>query len=183
MERSERDLVREARRGDPEAFRELFDRYHRSVLALAVGMTGNHDDAMDVAQETFVRAHGSLDRFHGDSGFYTWLYRIAVNVAIDLRRREARRRERFGDEREAANVAAGRSSEPDSKVAQYEIRARLAAGIDELTPEHKAAIVLREIEGLSYDEISRVMECSKGTVMSRLHYARKKLREKLQGLL
>lgn len=184
MERSDWDLVRESRRGDHDAFRELFDRYQRQVLAVAVGMTGNPDDAMDVAQETFLRAHRNLDRFLGESSFYTWLYRIAVNVAIDSKRRDTRRAEVSGDaERIEEMERAERTSEPDTGASSAELRRAMGAAIDELTPEHKAAIVLREIEGLSYEDISRVMQCSKGTVMSRLHYARKKLQTKLRDLL
>jgi RNA polymerase sigma-70 factor, ECF subfamily len=184
VERSDWDLVRESRRGDQEAFRELFDRYHRQVLAVAVGMTGNPDDAMDVAQETFLRAHRNLGAFLGESSFYTWLYRIAVNVAIDHRRRDARRAEVPSDtEMLEETHAAERTSEPDAGASSAELRQTLLSAIDELTPEHKAAIVLREIEGLSYEDISKVMQCSKGTVMSRLHYARKKLQGRLADLL
>ena len=91
MDQDDRELVRQSRAGDQQAFRELYDRYHRQILAIAAGMTGNPDDAMDVVQETFVRAHRNLGTFLGESSFYTWLYRIAINVSIDLRRRLARR--------------------------------------------------------------------------------------------
>jgi len=187
VERSDWDLVRECRLGSQEAFRELFERYHRQVLAVAVGMTGNAEDARDVAQETFLRAHRNLHSFLGDSSFYTWLYRIAVNVAIDHRRRQARRPEvpsadlSPGAEEEIA--AAPSADEPHAKLEKSEIGRRIFSVIDELTPEHKAAIILREVEGLSYEEISKVMQCSKGTVMSRLHYARKRLQARLGDLL
>jgi RNA polymerase sigma-70 factor (ECF subfamily) len=187
VERSDRDLVRECRLGSQEAFRELFERYHRQILAVAVGMTGNAEDARDVAQETFLRAHRNLRSFLGDSSFYTWLYRIAVNVAIDHRRRRARRAEvgatdaTPGPADELAVARAG--DEPESELARKELGRRIFTVIDELTPEHKAAIILREVEGLSYEEISKVMQCSKGTVMSRLHYARKRLQTKLRDLL
>ena len=184
MERSDWDLVRESRLGDPEAFRELFDRYHRQVLAVAAGMTGNSDDAKDIAQETFLRAHRSLKSFHGESSFYTWLYRITVNVAIDHRRRDSRRAEVMQSGlAEEETPESGRNSEPSAELASKRIVERIFAVLDELTPEHKAAIILREIEGLSYEDISKVMQCSKGTVMSRLHYARKKLQAKLRDLL
>jgi RNA polymerase sigma-70 factor (ECF subfamily) len=177
-------LVQRALAGDQQGFRELFDRYHRQVLAIAVGMTGNGDDAMDVVQETFVRAHKNLGSFLGESSFYTWLYRIAVNVAIDFRRRRSRRAEIVQVEPIDENVSDGdRAVDPRTEVERRELGARILKGIDELTPEHKAAIILREIEGLSYEEISKVMRCSKGTVMSRLHYARKKLQAKLRELL
>ncbi len=183
-ERSDRDLVRQSRSGDQAAFRELFDRYHRQVLGMAVGMTGSADDARDVVQETFIRAHRSLGSFLGGSSFYTWLYRIAVNAAIDLRRRQTRRAEVVQSAPIDEEIAdPDRGADPGTALARKEIGARILRGIAELTPEHKAAIILREIEGLSYEEISKVMQCSKGTVMSRLHYARKKLQAKLKDLL
>ncbi len=167
-----------------QAFRDLFERYHRQVLALAVGMTGNGDDAMDVAQETFVRAHKNLASFNGESSFYTWLYRIAVNVAIDFRRRQSRRAEVLPSEPiDETVVDAERTPDPRREIERRELGARILQSIDELTPDHKAVIILREIEGLSYEDISKVMQCSKGTVMSRLHYARKKLQAKLRDLL
>lgn len=187
MERSDRELVREYRLGNPEAFRELFERYHRPILAVAVGMTGNAEDARDVAQETFLRAHRNLRGFLGESSFYTWLYRIAVNVAIDHRRRRARRGEvatpdaTAGPEDDVAHAPP--SDDPERELTRKELGRKIFAVIDELTPEHKAAIILREVEGLSYEEISRVMQCSKGTVMSRLHYARKRLQNKLRDLI
>lgn len=184
MEQDDWELVRRSRGGDQQAFRELFERYHRQVLALAVGMTGNGDDAMDVVQEAFVRAHRNLSSFLGESSFYTWLYRIAVNVGIDFRRRQTRRSEIVQAEPIDDNATdPERSVDPSVEVARRELGAHVLRVIDELTPEHKAAILLREIEGLSYEEISKVMQCSKGTVMSRLHYARKKLQAKLKDLL
>ncbi len=183
MEADDWELVRKSRDGDQQAFRALFDRYHRQVLAVAVGMTGNADDAMDVVQETFVRAHRNLASFLGESSFYTWVYRIAVNVGIDFRRRQTRRSEVVQSEPMEENAAdPSRDDDPSVEVARRQLGARILRGIDELTPEHKAAIILREIEGLSYEDISKVMQCSKGTVMSRLHYARKKLQAKLRDL-
>jgi RNA polymerase sigma-70 factor (ECF subfamily) len=184
VDRNDAELVRRTQAGDQEAFRELYDRYHRQVLAVAVAMTGGSDDAMDVAQETFVRAHKNLPSFLGESSFYTWLYRIAVNVGIDFRRRQKRRSEVLqADPIEDDASDPERTVDPSAEASRRELGARILRGIDELTPEHKAAIILREIEGLSYEDIARVMQCSKGTVMSRLHYARKKLQAKLRGLV
>lgn len=183
MEQDDWELVGKSRGGDQQAFRALFERYHRQVLAVAVGMTGNGDDAMDVVQETFVRAHRNLGSFLGESSFYTWLYRIAVNVGIDFRRRQARRSEVVQSDAMDENAPdPDRDDDPSVAAGRRELGARIMKGIAELTPEHKAAIILREIEGLSYEDISKVMQCSKGTVMSRLHYARKKLQAKLRDL-
>jgi len=184
VERNDAELVRRSQSGDQEAFRELYERYHRQVLAVSVAMTGGSDDAMDVVQETFVRAHKNLGSFLGESSFYTWLYRIAVNVGIDFRRRQKRRSEIVQSEPIEDDASdPERTVDPSTEAARRQLGTRILAVIDELTPEHKAAIILREIEGLSYEDISKVMQCSKGTVMSRLHYARKKLQAKLRDLL
>lgn len=189
MERSDRDLVRESRRGDKEAFRQLVERHQRKIVAVAIGMVNNRDDAIELAQETFAKAYANLDRFKGESSFYTWLYRIVVNLAIDFRRRDRRHgtvsladRPGGGEDLEA-KLPAQRLSDPYQQASSHQIGERLREAIDELTPDHKAVILLREVEGLSYDDISRVMQCSKGTVMSRLHYARKKLQDKLRDCL
>lgn len=189
MERSDRELVRESRRGDKEAFRELVERYQRKILAVAIGMVHNRDDALELTQETFVKAYENLDRFKGESSFYTWLYRIVVNLGIDFRRRDRRHgtvsmadRPGGGEDIEAT-LPEQRLADPYQQTRSREIGERMQQAIDELTPDHKAVILLREVEGLSYEDISRVMQCSKGTVMSRLHYARKKLQDKLKDLL
>lgn len=190
VERTEWDLVRLAGSGDKEAFRELVERYQRRVLAVVMGMLHDREAALEVTQETFIKAFRSIGRFKGDASFYTWIYRIAVNLAIDHQRREWRRPigestrnhgpdgqtedllDRIGDE--------DPRGDPFEATKDSELRARVLEAIEELTPDHKAVILLRELEGLSYEEISRVMQCSKGTVMSRLHYARKKLQARLK---
>jgi len=189
VERSDRELVRESRRGDKEAFRELVERHQRKIISVAIGMMHNRDDALDLTQETFVKAFENLNKFKGESSFYTWLYRIAVNLAIDYRRRDRRNpiislEDRpGGGENAEATLPDQRLSDPYHQAQAHEIGGRVAEAINELTPDHKAVILLREVEGLSYEDISRVMQCSKGTVMSRLHYARKKLQNKLRDCL
>lgn len=188
MERSDRDLVRDSRRGDKEAFRELVERYQRKILSVALGMVHNRDDALELTQETFVKAYEHLEKFKGESSFYTWLYRIVVNLGIDARRRDRRRptvalEDRVMPEDVDMTLADPKPIDPYQQTRAHEIGRRLTEALDELTPDHKAVILLREVEGLSYDDISRVMQCSKGTVMSRLHYARKKLQSKLRDCL
>lgn len=193
MEKTDEQLVEQARRGDKEAFRELFERYQRKVMTVAVGMVGNAEDAMEIVQDTFVKAYEHLNRFKGESSFYTWLFRIAVNRAIDLRRFRKRNPTtgledefRYPDSDQPYDDFLGDEEErtdPVRHAEAHEIGKRVAQAIAELTPDHRAVILLREVEGLSYEEISRVMQCSKGTVMSRLHYARKKLQKKLKDLL
>lgn len=186
MERSDSELVRECRRGNKDAFRELVERYQRKILSVAIGMLQNQDDALEVTQEAFVKAYRNLDGFKGESSFYTWLYRIVVNLAIDRRRRDRRHgtvsledRPGGGEDLEA-DLPSQRLSDPYQQAKSRELGDRLRAAIDELTPDQKAVILLREVDGLSYDEISQVMQCPKGTVMSRLHYARKVLQDKLK---
>jgi RNA polymerase sigma-70 factor (ECF subfamily) len=189
VERTEWDLVRLAGSGDKEAFRELVERYQRRVLAVVMGMLHDREAALEVTQETFIKAFRSIGRFKGDASFYTWIYRIAVNLAIDHQRREWRRPSldstRTGGDGQTEDILDRIGDEdprgdPFEATKDSELRARVLAAIDELTPDHKAVILLRELEGLSYEEISRVMQCSKGTVMSRLHYARKKLQARLK---
>jgi RNA polymerase sigma-70 factor (ECF subfamily) len=166
----------------------LVERYQRKVAALAVGMLRNREDALDIVQDTFTKAYQSLDKFKGDSSFYTWVYRIGVNLCIDHQRRESRYVQPNPDMDDAGDEVAPRTpeelerDEPFERAQSAEIGTRLAEAIDELTPEHRAVILLREVDGLSYEEISQVLECPKGTVMSRLHYARRQLQARLQGL-
>lgn len=181
-------LVERARGGDREAFRELVERYQRKVAALAAGMLRNRDDALDVVQETFTKAYQSLDRFKGDSSFYTWIYRIAVNLCIDHQRREGRYVQTATETADGLDDVAPPApedlarNEPYERARSQEIGARLAEAIEELTPEHRAVILLREVDGLSYEEICQIVACPKGTVMSRLHYARRQLQARLRGV-
>jgi RNA polymerase sigma-70 factor (ECF subfamily) len=187
VERTDTELVRLARQGDRRAFEELVERYQRKIYVVLLGMLHEHDAAWESSQETFIKALRSLDQFKGEASFHTWLYRIAVNVAIDFQRHEWRRPlVSVADETGAARQTLHeepRRDDPFRRVRSREIGARVRAAIEQLTPEHRAAILLREVEGLSYEEISRVMECAKGTVMSRLHYARKKLQDLLADCL
>jgi RNA polymerase sigma-70 factor (ECF subfamily) len=182
------ELVDKARHGDREAFRVLVERYQRKVAALALGMLRNREDALDVVQDTFTKAYQSLDKFKGDSSFYTWVYRIGVNLCIDHQRRESRYVQVGSDADETPDEVAPPSAEdlerdePFESARSAEIGAHLLGAINELTPEHRAVILLREVDGLSYEEISRALDCPKGTVMSRLHYARRQLQARLRGL-
>jgi len=137
----------------------------------------NQDDALELAQETFIRAFENLSKFESRSSFSTWLYRIAANLAIDFWRREGRHLVLKGEEAES-EISRLPSQQGDSfrAASRTELGNRLAKALAELTPEHRAVILLREVEGLSYDEISEVLQCPRGTVMSRLHYARSRLR-------
>ncbi|HEY7216851.1 MAG TPA: sigma-70 family RNA polymerase sigma factor [Candidatus Binatia bacterium] len=184
MESSDRELVQKCQTGEMSAFQELVSRYHQKVYMVILGLLRNREDALEVAQETFFRAYRKINSFQGGSSFYTWIYRIAVNLAIDAQRRQKRNpldfRESMDGLLESQDEVA---KDPFSDVHDKELRHNLISAINDLTPEHKAVIVLRTIEGLSYKDIGEILGCSEGTVMSRLHYARKKLQDKLSAFL
>lgn len=179
----EAELIERARKGDKEAFGVLVERYQRRVANVALSVVHNQDDAIELAQETFVRAYENLPKFESRSSFSTWLYRIAANLAIDFWRREGRHVVLRGEDAENEIRRLPSDSGDSFKTAsRKELSARLTAALEELTPEHRTVILLREVEGLSYDEISETLQCPRGTVMSRLHYARNRLRVLLKDL-
>jgi RNA polymerase sigma-70 factor, ECF subfamily len=179
----ELELLQRAKGGDREAFGVLVERYQRRVVGVAMAIAHNQDDAIELAQETFVRAFENLPKFESRSSFSTWLYRIAANLAIDFRRREGRHIVLRGEEAEG-EMRKLPSHQGDSfgAVRRSELSEKIRGALDQLTPEHRAVILLREVEGLSYDEISEALDVPRGTVMSRLHYARSRLRGMLKDV-
>jgi RNA polymerase sigma-70 factor, ECF subfamily len=179
----EAELIERSRKGDSEAFGVLVERYQRRVVGVAMAVVHNQDDAIELSQETFVRAYENLSKFESRSSFSTWLYRIAANLAIDFWRREGRHVVLHGEDAET-EIGKMPTTTGDSfkEVSRLELSARLKQALEELTPEHRAVILLREVEGMSYDEISDVLQCPRGTVMSRLHYARTHLRTILKDV-
>ncbi len=184
------DLVDRARAGDQDAFRVLYQRYHRRVYALAFGVLHNQEDALDVVQEGFVKAHRYLDRFEGNSSFYTWLYRIVMNLSIDhIRKHKRVRHVDFNDAvdhgqsqtesplGEAALLPRILGQNPGKALARKEIREQIERALGTLSENHRAVLVMRELEGMSYEEMATAMECSKGTIMSRLFHARKNMQK------
>lgn len=185
MQFSDWELVQKCQKGDGDAFQELASRYYQKVYMVVLGMLHHREDAMEVAQDTFIRAYQKIQGFRGGSSFYTWLYRIAVNLCIDFRRRQRRSPTELGEaaDEEIGRLEHGSLKDPLADLENKELRERLLSAIDDLTPDHRAVIVLRAVEGLAYKDIAEILGCSEGTVMSRLHYARKKLQQKLSPFL
>ena len=182
-------LVRRCQKGDALAFEQLVIKYRSKVFSMIYGMVQNEQDAWDLAQEGFIKAWRSIHRFKGQASFYTWLYRIVTNVAIDsLRRKGFKKTAEFDDHIAENEVAPGSKTMPTPDpmphqgLEREEIRQRIEQAISKLSPEHRAVIVMKEIEELQYNEIAEALGCSIGTVMSRLFYARKKLQALLKDV-
>jgi RNA polymerase sigma-70 factor (ECF subfamily) len=178
---SERDheLILRAQRGDGGAFRELVERHRRRAFAIAVGLVRDEEDAVEIVQEAFFRVYRGLNAFNGAASFFTWLYRIVKNLSIDLMRRPAWQRELALDEADAGFDACLDDADPQDMLRRREIAERIGAALDALPPYHRGVILMREVEGMSYEEMADAMGVSKGTIMSRLFHARKKLQRAL----
>lgn len=183
----DRELVARCQAGDLAAFEPLVERYRQRVWRLAYNVVRDREEAWDVVQEAFIRAYQALPRFRGQSAFYTWLFRIVMNVAADRVRQRAARGRAFGTERvpeeEWDRVMADQGRRPDDAAVRTEDRERILAALEALSGDHRAIIMLSDVEGLSYREIAEVLDIPIGTVMSRLHNARKRLRAALGRLL
>jgi len=174
------ELVARTRSGDTEAFAALVVRYEARILRLVRGMVPV-SDVEDVAQEAFLKAFRKLDRFDGRSSFYTWLYRISSNTAMDWRKKERRRRHPgLPETPEGEEVLPAGTSGPPRQAARQELGRRIEEAIASLPPKYMEIVLLRETQGLSYEEIAQTLEISKGTVESRLFRARERLRAKLK---
>jgi RNA polymerase sigma-70 factor (ECF subfamily) len=188
----DRQLVRRCQAGDDEAFAELIRRYQRKVFSIALGMVKNPDDAMDIAQDAFIKVHRYIGNFQGSSSFYTWLYRIVVNLSIDHLRKASNRGNVEFDEKighqnrlaeQGAPVAKRLDTNPSKMQGRKELAVHIEGAVNALPPYHRAVIVMREIEGMSFAEMAKTMKVSKGTIMSRLHHARQKLQQSLSEYL
>jgi RNA polymerase sigma-70 factor (ECF subfamily) len=171
-------LVAHVRSGEMHAFDELVRRYRNDVFALSYHFVRSREEAWDISQEVFIKAHRALDRFRGESSFKTWLMRITANQSKDFLKKRKLSTVAFDDalrEGDAPSPAMGPAHELEAR----ELGQAIQKALDKLPVKHRLAFVLREFEGLTYEEMAEVMECNLGTVMSRLHHARKKLQKSL----
>jgi RNA polymerase sigma-70 factor (ECF subfamily) len=182
----DRELILRAQKGDQAAFRKLVERHQRRAFAIAMGLVRDENDARELVQDAFLRVYRNLNSFQGGSSFFTWLYRIVTNLAIDLMRKPGRRDAELVDGQAAPDeatdfplVARIDGADPIDVMRRREIAGRIQAALDALPPYHRGVILMREVEGMSYEEMAVAMGVSKGTIMSRLFHARQKLQRAL----
>ncbi|RKU19433.1 RNA polymerase subunit sigma-24 [Candidatus Poribacteria bacterium] len=187
MERTEALLIADLCEGDETALAPLVEKYKRMVYRLAMQITKNHADADDVMQETFIKVYRSIRTFRKDAAFETWLYRIAVNEALNFVKRRERQREstlETASESEYEAITRYRAqiaNDPHVHAEKAELRHHVTEAVNNLSLKHRTVVILHEFEGLTHAEIASILNCSEGTVRSRLHYARKKLRTLLKS--
>ena len=177
-------LIAAARAGQTEAFGELVRQHQDRLYPTVFRLTGSPEEAQDVLQEAFLRAFTKLDRFQGESSFYTWVYRIAVNLALSQRRKR-RPNTQLGDNptRSATEIVDPGENDPSLRLERLERDRLIQQALDALAPDHRAVVVLKEYDGLRYEEIAEILSIPVGTVRSRLHRARSELRVRLSSLV
>lgn len=185
----EADLVKRALGGELAAYDELVRRYQERVYATIYHMTANHEDANDLAQETFIKAYQALNTFKGGSSFYTWIYRIVVNKTINFLKQRRHRAQMslddldFNAEHDPDLVALISEKTPRREVNLAELQEKLNAAMQKLSEPHRLVVTLHDVQGLSHEEIAEIMDCNIGTVRSRLFYARQQLQALLSDYL
>ncbi len=183
------ELVRRAQNNDLAAYDELIRRYQERIYGTVYNMTSNHEDANDLVQETFIKAHRALKTFKGDSSFFTWLYRIAVNKTINyLKQRKNRTGISLNDldfnaENDPDLVALVSDKTPQRDAGLSELQEKLNEAMMKLSEQHRLVVTLHDVQGLAHDEIAKIMDCNAGTVRSRLFYARQQLQAYLSDYL
>jgi RNA polymerase sigma-70 factor (ECF subfamily) len=180
VEHEETEMISRCQQGDHEALKEIFDKYHKKVYRIAYGVVRQREEALDIVQEVFIKLFRSIKNFKGKSQFYTYLYRMVMNTAIDHARKAGKQfissLDAEGSFEPSDNVEQG----PERVLLQKELEGRVKLAMDKLPAEQKVALIFRDVEGLSYQEMSEAMGCSIGTVMSRLHYGRRRVQELLK---
>jgi len=181
-------LVDRVRAGDKRAFDLLVLKYQHRIVKLIMRYVKDQSEALDVAQEAFIKAYRAMPRFRGDSAFYTWMYRIAINTAknhlVAARRRPLEYASEIGEPEEFDwHMNLQNHDSPEGQAMGDELRSTIEAAMADLTDDLRTAIILREMDGLSYDEIAEVMECPVGTVRSRIFRAREAIDKKIRPLL
>jgi RNA polymerase sigma factor (sigma-70 family) len=185
----ESELVRRARKGDLQAYDDLVKRYQERIYATIYHMTSNHEDANDLAQDSFIKAFQALKSFKGGSTFYTWLYRIAVNKTINfLKQRKNRTHMSLNDidfnaEHDTDLIALISEKTPRRDAGLKELQKKLNEALLKLSEPHRLVVVLHDVQGQSHEEIAEIMDCNIGTVRSRLFYARQQMQAELADYL
>jgi RNA polymerase sigma-70 factor (ECF subfamily) len=178
-------LLLRCKRGDRDAFGALVRKYMKRAYFTALGFVGSHDDALDLSQEAFVRAYRSMERFEVSTRFFTWYYRILRNLCLNYLRDKSRRAVPFAalEERDEMRSESAEQESPLNIVAREDLREKVWEGLWNLETEEREIIVARDFLHVSYAELAELLGCPPGTVMSRLYYARKKLRDQLKDFL
>jgi RNA polymerase sigma-70 factor (ECF subfamily) len=185
----EQELVKRARQGDLSAYDDLVRRYQERIYATLYHMTSNHEDANDLAQEAFIKAFQALKTFKGGSSFYTWVYRIAVNKTINFLKQRKNRSQMslndldFNAEHDPDLVALVSEKTPRREAGLAELQEKLNEAMQTLSEAHRLVVTLHDVQGLSHEEIAKIMDCNIGTVRSRLFYARQQLQGQLVDYL
>lgn len=178
----EQDLIRSAANGSSQAFEQLITPYERRMYALSLRMCGNTEDAKDCLQDAMLRIYKGLSSFRGDSSFSTWVYRVVTNVCLDFHRRSKNKMSSSLDELHENGIEPrDEKPTPQVELEKSELKREIGKAISSLPEDLKSAVVLRDIHGLSYEEIGQVLDINVGTVRSRLFRGRSKLREILSG--
>jgi len=175
------DIIERAGKGDEDAFESLMLIYHDRLMGLLVRYVRDPLLAQELAQQTWIKVWNNLPKFKGRSSFFTWLYSIATRTALDHFRQVKRRNEYEYIDEISASESSGRRSQPDQKMMNSELQQEFYQAMDRLPEKFRMVLILREVEGLSYKEISQVIKCREGTVMSRLYNARKQMQLLLKG--
>jgi len=179
----EQSLFSRAKAGDGAAFRQIFENYHKRVYAVAVGILGNNYWAEEATQEVFVRIFRSISKYDVRRNFFTWLYRITVNVCFDLLKREKSRTVEFVDpeENQLTETADDINNSPLKNIEHKEFNVKIQQLIQCLGQNQRAAFILRDLEGVDTNEIAKILNCRKATVRAHLHFARKFIKEKIES--